>query len=326
MAKDGLRFLGKVPLARSAWLGSVRLMLRSIALPQRWRDGLMWDMATQILGIDYEETLQLATGPRLITGMEDNVTRAVLFLADAPYFIWEPQTLKLALQLQSKDGVTIVAGGHIGYHALHLALARAGQVVAFEPVSKLYQRLTRSVSLSAIQNLTVVRAALDTKSRDWVDMNISGAWSSLASLSRKTTEVRERVEALSLDDYARQTHLARVDLILLDVEGNELNVLLGAGRLLESGPTLILEVTPAVLRQSGLAVTDVYAFLFKHGYSVFGIVDEYGGVFHQPATGPVQVKPLTAEAPEFFSKRKWFNILATRHPQKLDYSNVVVLP
>ena len=49
------------------------------------------------------------------------MNRALLLCSNWKDYIWEPQTLRLAMCLQPQDGTTIVAGGHIGYDALHLA-------------------------------------------------------------------------------------------------------------------------------------------------------------------------------------------------------------
>ncbi len=286
----------------------------------------MWEMATYVLGNEYEASVRLGTGPVLITGLEDNVTRAVLFYKDRKSYFWEPQTLKLAMSLLPVSGIAIVAGGHIGYHALHLAWelqGRGGKVFVFEPIKKFQQRIVRGAALSNLGNVTVEHTALHSESCDEITFYISGAWSSInASIAHSATT--EQVRCLSLDDYLKQIETNEPNLLLLDVEGNELEVLRGSSRLLESAPEIILEVNISALNKQGLSQEDLYRFLINRGYEIFAISDDYQEQIGTDNMTPIVLHPIHLNKEFTGVGSTWFNILATKNLERLRVANIII--
>lgn len=79
---------------------------------------------------------------------------------------------------------------------------------------------------------------------------------------------RSRVQVSRLDDWAARTGVERVDLMKLDVQGYELEVLRGAGRLLDSVRAVYAEahLTPAYEGAASYSEIDLY--LRRHGLTV----------------------------------------------------------
>jgi FkbM family methyltransferase len=324
--KFGLRLLGHVPGFRRVWLGAARWILNNFAVPTRWRDLIMWEMGTYVLGEGYEEEVRLKTGPVILVGMEDLVNRLILFHPYHKNFIWEPQTLRLAMRIQERNGVTLIAGGHIGYHALHLAqaaVAKDGHVYVFEPVGKFYNRLVQGASRLGRHILSTEKAALDTKSCASAKIYLSDAQSSLSSLVAKTTEFEE-VPCWSIDEFVARKNLSGVNLILLDVEGYELPILRGATSTLESGPDLILEVNLRDLAKQGKSPTELLDFLFEREYSVFVITDDYGFTLNSSHGHVVLMKQIARQHSVLPTDSEWFNILATRNVRKFRGAGILV--
>src|SRR4029077_1451816 len=77
------------------------------------------------------------------------------------------------------------------------------------------------------------------------------------------TEVGSEVEMTTLELAVQW----KVDLIKIDVEGYELNVLKGAGNLINKcQPKMVIEINEEALRRQNAAKEDVFEWLSEHGY------------------------------------------------------------
>lgn len=318
-----LRILGYVPFVRLAWLNTVRWLFFHVPLPIRVRDFLMWDVATYILGLDFETSVKLSTGVRMIGGMGDQISRFILFYSDWQDYLWEPQTLRLALRLLPPNGQVFIAGAHIGYHALHLALkAEDGHVFAFEPVQSLFTKLSKNFQIAKLSSLTIENMALSQKSAEAVTLSVAGMRS---SIDVPLAEGVETVKAVSLDDYAKACGVDRVELIFLDIEGSELNVLQGATNMLETLPDLILEVNRPGLYAQGQSPDFLYGFLKQKGYKVFFIDDDYFFTLRNNDPSVIELRPIFSEDKKFHPEMRSFNIFATCDPDKIGSLNIRVV-
>ncbi len=151
-----LAAIGRVTPIRKGWLNLMRWLLQTFALPLSWRDIIIWPLATYILGEGYTQIVKLGTGPTLAATLDNSIGRLVIFYGQLKRHFYEPRTLQLALHLLPAQGKAIVAGAHVGYHALHFAQAtkdQGGLIYAFEPVSNYYAQLERNRKLSGLNNL-----------------------------------------------------------------------------------------------------------------------------------------------------------------------------
>ncbi len=163
---------------------------------------------------------------------------------------YEPETTTLFFELASRSRRTLDVGAYVGYFALLAAHANpGGQVIAFEPVPAMFERLERNVRENGLQNVECVRAAVGREPGE-VDLWTGPASTLLpssVSLSRQFMvgsggEVRPlRVTCVTLDE-----HLAGrgpIDLVKIDTETTEPDVLAGMRRILdEHRPTIVCEV------------------------------------------------------------------------------------
>jgi hypothetical protein len=79
------------------------------------------------------------------------------------------------------------------------------------------------------------------------------------------------VATTTLDDYASEADIARIDLLKIDVEGAEERVLRGAQRLLDERrvAALVLEVSDNTLEAFGARAIDVIDLLERRGLRTF---------------------------------------------------------
>jgi hypothetical protein len=87
-------------------------------------------------------------------------------------------------------------------------------------------------------------------------------------LSKIPGDVSVSVRMTTVDSYASNQKLSRVDFIKIDVEGFEMEVLSGAeNALLKYRPMLCVEVNDEHLRRFGSSEDELMDFLARHRYS-----------------------------------------------------------
>jgi hypothetical protein len=88
----------------------------------------------------------------------------------------------------------------------------------------------------------------------------------------------------SLDDYVRNAGITRVDLIKLDVDGNECAVLRGAVQTIKTyRPPLVMECAPYVLEEAGSSLKELCDMLSDQGYRLRDITSQRALPLHPGA-------------------------------------------
>ena len=155
-------------------------------------------------------------------------------------------------------------------------------VHAFEPQPLPYKHLT---SLGSIyKDLHFNNLALsDHKGQAEFTITEGYASSSLLSAAHSGTFVDThtvkkesiRVELTTLDEYVRSKGVKTIDLLKMDVQGNELNVLKGATELLKSNNIGIIysEVWFTTAYEGQAYFEDIALFLRAYNYKIHGLYD-----------------------------------------------------
>ena len=206
------------------------------------------------------------------------------------YRQYEPYESKL-VRHYLKPGMTVYnIGANLGYYVL-LASMRVGQpgtavqqqartpaprgtVYAFEPAPENFELLTRTIDENHIVNVVALQTAM-------------GATEGVAKLSLSVTnsgdhQLREvsgrshvTVDVTSIDRFIDAGHPAP-DAIILDVQGSELDVLLGAKTLIGSSRPLVLftEFWPQGLNERHPNGASRFLDMLDHSGFTFQLIDE----------------------------------------------------
>ena len=135
-------------------------------------------------------------------------------------------------------GIFVDVGASVGFITVRAA-RRAKQVIAVEPHPVRFAYLERNVKLNGLTNVTCVNCALGTEDGTTAlyDVDPTLGPHPLDASTQPGRGHRYDVPLRRLDDVVHE----QVSMLKVDVEGDELHVLRGARRLLESRPLLVVE-------------------------------------------------------------------------------------
>src|SRR5438552_2605405 len=153
------------------------------------------------------------------------------------YGEWAEEELYLLSFFLRPGAVVVDVGANIGTHALAFSrfVASEGRVIAIEPQERVFDLLASNILLNGLQHVTCIRALAGqetgmrflpgTESASGTSASMSFVNIDSAKAAGTQGALLVPLQLIKLDDLG----LARCDLIKLDVEGMELDVLLGAG-------------------------------------------------------------------------------------------------
>lgn len=180
------------------------------------------------------------------------------------YLRAEFQTRRWFVENVESDWVVFDVGANVGvYSVLAGRLVTDGGVYAFEPTST-SKMLEHNLSVNGVDNVTVVRRAVSNVTERRRD-KIYRIWGQAPD--------EENFDFVSLDDFCESELLDRVDLIKIDVDGFELEVILGARRTLERfRPAVLVEINDAA-RTRHNEPSDILRQLAAFGYQRAIVLD-----------------------------------------------------
>lgn len=191
--------------------------------------------------------------------------------------------LVASLREDRGDGVVAVdCGANVGVHTIEMAKAMHGwgEVIAFEAQERIYYALAGNITLNNCFNAKAIYAAVGAKNGEIsVPQPDYFSPSSFGSLEIRKTEKTEyigqdidysddkcvKVKMMAIDDL----NLKRLDFLKIDIEGMEIEALLGAEKTITKfKPQLVIEKIKS-------NDEEIQKFLKKHEYKVFPFLLNY---------------------------------------------------
>jgi FkbM family methyltransferase len=176
------------------------------------------------------------------------------------------------------DCPTIVeAGAHSGLDTVYLSsLFSGGTVHALEPVPDLYARLTTRTK--GLANVRTYKCALGARSGRAILHLSAGSSDGSSSLLQPTGHLEYHpsvtfaasleVPCISLDDWASNNGIAKVDLLWLDLQGLEFDVLSASSLVLPTVKAIYTEVSLKEMYGGTCLYPDYRRWLESQGFEV----------------------------------------------------------
>lgn len=191
---------------------------------------------------------------------------------------FEVRTLKRYEKLVKPGNVVLDIGANVGAHTLPLAqlVGPEGKVFSFEPTAYAFAKQKLNISLNPELALRIEAHQMMLMANDAENLpnEVYSSWpletsGDLHAQHHGRLMSTQGARRGSLDSFLHQAGIQKLDFIKLDVDGNELNVLLGArASIAASKPVIMLELAPYVYEQNPAAFDDLLRLLWDSGYQL----------------------------------------------------------
>jgi FkbM family methyltransferase len=166
-------------------------------------------------------------------------------------------------------GATVYdVGANVGFFTMLAARLAGpdGRVVAFEPVPACAEAVVANAELNGFANVTVLQRAAGTSAhRERLLVVADRSWSHLESRGRHPLTTDEvEVEVVAIDDLVASGELPPPDVVKIDIEGSEMDALMGMRRTIaDHRPAIVCELhetaaeVAALCEELGLRATSL---------------------------------------------------------------------
>jgi FkbM family methyltransferase len=191
---------------------------------------------------------------------------------------FEPGTRRAYAQMIEPGAVVVDVGANIGAHTLQFAslVGPKGRVVAVEPTGFAFGKLTENLRLNPglEDRVTAVQAMLMASGDEAPPGELFASWplragSDLHPKHRGSAQSTSGAHGTTLDRLVADLTLDGVDLIKIDVDGQEPGVLRGGLETLRGHrPIVLMELSPYVLEEAGSSVDELVELLAAARYEL----------------------------------------------------------
>ena len=152
--------------------------------------------------------------------------------------------------IPAEDSLCIDVGANIGSAALAWArTSRVRKIFAFEPHPETYRRLLRNIELNGAKGVIIPRQIAVGAKDGEIKLFISKEGSMAMRPGTYRWQGREiSCPLITLDTLIKTEHIASIYILKIDIEGSEVEVLLGSSETLEITKRIVLEYHSVELR------------------------------------------------------------------------------
>jgi len=243
-----------------------------------------------------------------------------------PKYIWEPQTTKLILEIANFSKNVIFAGSFFGDQAILASKKNPKSIIhCFEPNLNQIRCLKLNKKTNKLDNIIINRKILFSKNDLNFNMIFPKAYNykvDEGSITAKKSYLnnKDSIKSVTLDRYCLFKNIKKIDLLHMDVEGNEYQILKGAKKLLNNNciENIIFELNSNYFNwNKGLLKLDLIKYLLKLDYMIFAIRDLHSSF--ELKTQQIELLPLR----NIYLKgpKHGFNMIATKNLKIAKYKN-----
>lgn len=180
-------------------------------------------------------------------------------------------------KLVQEDSVIFDIGARIGWYTVNFAKRYPGAFIyAFEPVHHTYSFLMKNIQLNKLINVRPENLAL-------VNQNLRAPLSQLINesnnsiherISHKKSHREVQCNGKKLDDYCEKNLISRLDLIMSDMLGGDIEMLQGGSATIKKLKPIIVIKIPAILYEKNgeRILNKSLNFLKNLGYKCFSFL------------------------------------------------------
>ena len=172
---------------------------------------------------------QLSNGLQFSFPYSSKISRDfVMSVKDRSDHVWEPQTTKLLLKLVHGASHVLIGGAYFGDHAILLANENRltnCMVHCFEINALQFACLKNNATINNLTNLCFNQIGLWDV--DGKNLKLEGE-DALAHCTEVLYQDDTTFPTITIDSYAKSNDIDKINLIVLDIEGGELQALKGA--------------------------------------------------------------------------------------------------
>jgi len=145
------------------------------------------------------------------------------------------------------------------------------KIYSFEPAPEIFKRLLLNIKLNNY-DIDCVNKGVSNYSgtaKFFLSGNKNTGMSSLRTPESFSGEMIN-VDIVSIDSFCLESGIEIVDLVKIDVEGNEQNVLIGMKEIIDkSKPIIFIEILEKHLNRFGNSRIELYEFIKKFDYQIY---------------------------------------------------------
>jgi FkbM family methyltransferase len=169
--------------------------------------------------------------------------------------MYQPALTYILEQHKVENGYYLDVGANLGFFTLMFAqwAGNRGRVAAFEANPLMCERLYEGIDLNDFQVDVVEKAVHDTDG-EAITFYVSASPGKSSIYGEQVKDLSRQfvIETITIDTYMQQAQWPRVDMIKIDIEGNDCHALLGAATTIRMfRPFIVFEYgrdTPASIR------------------------------------------------------------------------------
>lgn len=189
------------------------------------------------------------------------------------------------------DGAVFIDGGaNIGFYSILSSkfVGLKGNVISFEPTSSCYKNLIRNIKINNIKNIFTEKKAISNKNKKVLfKINKSSEENAIikkTNLNKNNIKDTIQVQSISIDSYCKKKKIKKIDLIKLDIEGQELEAIKGAKKIIENNKNIkiIFELNIAQNKKGILRAKKIFKELKNLNFNSFKLL----------LTPPIVIKDL----------------------------------
>jgi len=184
----------------------------------------------------------------------------------------EPMLEALDAKIQNV-GVVLDVGANIGIVSIWLS-KRAKVVYSFEPDSSNAEFMKQNLKLNDVTNVILSELAVGKQTGEAVfyTREAFGHHGLQCKHISKVSKI-ENVAVVTLDDFCDQNGIQEISILKIDIEGGELDALIGLNKYLAGKKVkmIIFEHAPILLENDRESRLAVFNYLSNFGYEIFSL-------------------------------------------------------